>query len=205
MDQGVLSSILNTANTNCRLFDFFFNLVILFVIICIKIAGGPPRLHCGSHCLNKQKKVSQLISCLILLADAELSLFITVLTVRVVLIAQHFQHNVHEKAETWATHIIIHFLTVSLYRCVLLHSYRCTGTKVFCGLSYPVTVLYHVGIFVTARGDCRTLSQSRVTWLCRQSCLILLLNHPARAKAAFQLQIFVVVVSFGLGVSRIWC
>jgi len=45
-----------------------------------------------------------------LLADAELSLFITALTIGVVRTAQPFQHDAHEKAETWATHIIIHFL-----------------------------------------------------------------------------------------------
>lgn len=60
---------------------------------------------------TKKKTSSQLISCLILVADAELSLLIPVPIVKVVPTAQGFQHNVCEKGVTWATHIIIHFFS----------------------------------------------------------------------------------------------
>lgn len=62
--------------------------------------------------LYKKRKVDIL---LIFLADAELSLFITVLTIRVVPAAQGFQHNVCEKGVTWATHIMIHF-----FNCIVI-------------------------------------------------------------------------------------
>lgn len=102
MDQ-VLSSDLKTANMDCRFCDFF---LLLFLH---QVSRGPSKAPLWESLFKQtNKKVSQLISCLILLADAELSL-LTVLTVRVVLTAQHFPHDVHKEAETGATLVLTRF------------------------------------------------------------------------------------------------
>jgi len=115
-----------------------------------------------------------------------------------VLAAQCFQCKVHEEAEAWATRVLTHplavFAPVRVVALIWVHKHQGTGD-----LTWPVTML--VAVSRLEGQQHAQLEQGNVAVQTK----VLLSDRSARAKAVFQLQIFVVVVSFGLRVSRIWC